>query len=197
MPTQLTDRFQNALAYAATLHGKQTRKASGEPYLSHLLAVAALVMENGGNEDECIAALLHDAAEDQGGRPILKEIQERFGAKVATIVEGCSDTFETPKPAWRVRKETHITHLQTESPSVRLITAADKLHNIRSILREYRRQGETLWSCFHGGRDGTLWYYRAVVTVLRQTGNSLLIEELERAVDELESLASRSARVSQ
>jgi len=183
---QLSSHFTEALVYAAALHAEQKRKVSGEPYLSHLLAVSAMVMEYGGTEDEAIAALLHDAAEDQGGLATLAEIRQRFGEGVAAIVENCSDTFVKPKPAWRERKEAFIARLRKASASVRLVTAADKLHNARSILREYRRQGEAIWRNFRGGRDGTLWYFRAVIDVLRQTDDGPLVEELERTVRELE-----------
>jgi (p)ppGpp synthase/HD superfamily hydrolase len=183
-------RVRNALSYAATLHAKQQRKISGVPYVAHLLAVAALVMEHGGNEDETIAALLHDAVEDQGGLPTLDEIRRRFGSTVANIVEGCTDATVTPKPPWRARKEAYVARLQCASGSVRLVSAADKLHNARSILREYRVQGETVWGHFRGGRDGTLWYYRAVVDTLKQTGSTPLVEELERTVEEIENFCS-------
>jgi len=187
----ITPRFFDAIAYAAALHGEQERKFSGGPYLTHLLAVAATVMEHGGSEDEAIAALLHDAVEDQGGLLTLAEIRRRFGEPVAQIVEACTDTAEMPKPPWRPRKEAYLARLQHASSSVRLVTAADKLHNIRSILREYRRYGESLWAMFRGGREGTLWYYRAVVDSLKQQGSNALVEELERAVAELEQLVGQ------
>jgi GTP pyrophosphokinase len=186
MPTSA--RFLEAVSYAAALHGNQRRKFSGVPYLAHLLAVAASVMEHGGNEDQTIAALLHDAVEDQGGLATLAEIRRRFGEPVAQIVDACSDTTENPKPPWRLRKEAYLARLQDASASVRLVTAADKLHNVRSILREYRRRGESMWNLFRGGRDGTLWYHRVVVDSLKQHGNNALVEELERAVTELEQL---------
>jgi (p)ppGpp synthase/HD superfamily hydrolase len=187
---KLSHRFQDALLYAATLHAEQVRKASGEPYLTHLLAVAAIVMEYGGDEDEAIAALLHDAVEDQGGCATFEEIVRRFGPAVAAIVDGCTDSDVTPKPAWRPRKEAYIARLRDAPASVRLVSAADKLHNTRSILREYRRQGESLWSCFRGGREGTLWYYRTVVETLKQVDNTPVVQELERAVAEIERFSS-------
>jgi GTP pyrophosphokinase len=187
---ELSDRFREALLLAATLHAKQTRKASAVPYLAHLLAVTGMVLEHGGDEDEAIAALLHDAVEDQGGAATAEEIRRRFGRRVSEIVEGCTDTSVQPKPPWRGRKEAHLARLRNASASVRLVVACDKLHNVRSLVRDYRRQGEDLWSCFRGGREGTLWYYRAAVDLLKQTGASPLVEELERAVVELERLAT-------
>ncbi len=183
---QLSSRYIEALTYAAALHAEQQRKVSGEPYLAHLLAVSAMVMEYGGTEEEAIAALLHDAAEDQGGLATLAEIRRRFGPAVADIVESCSDTFEKPKPPWRARKEAFIARLREAAASVRLITAADKLHNARSIMREYSRQGEVIWQSFRGGREGTLLYFRAVIEALRQAGGGLLVDELDRVVSELE-----------
>jgi GTP pyrophosphokinase len=190
----LGSRFEAALVHAAQLHREQVRKGSGVAYVSHLLAVAGLVLEHGGDEDEAIAALLHDAVEDQGGAATLRAIRERFGDTVAAIVEGCTDTDETPKPPWRIRKEAYLAHLPTASPSVRLVSAADKLHNARTIAADYRRYGEALWERFSGGREGTLWYYRALVGVLAAHGRTPLVEDLERAVSELERLADRSPR---
>jgi (p)ppGpp synthase/HD superfamily hydrolase len=183
-----SSRFSEALSYVAALHAGQRRKVSGEPYISHLLAVAAIVMEYGGNEDEAIAALLHDAVEDQGGAATLEEIRGRFGTAVAEIVDGCSDTAESPKPPWRQRKDSHIARLRDASASIRLVVAADKLHNALSLQREYRRRGESLWAFFHGGRDGTLWYFRAVADVLKQAAATPIVEELDRAVEELRLL---------
>ncbi|MBN1395700.1 MAG: HD domain-containing protein [Pirellulales bacterium] len=185
-----TDRLSDAFAYAAALHARQRRKISGEPYLAHLMAVAAIVLEHGGDEDEAVAALLHDAVEDQGGRPTLERIRNRFGQRVAEIVSGCSDADETPKPPWRERKEAHLARLQNASPSIRLVVAADKLHNSRSLLRDYRRRGEEVWQNFRGGRDGTLWYFRAVAEVLKRAGGSPLLEELDRVVTEIERISS-------
>jgi (p)ppGpp synthase/HD superfamily hydrolase len=187
----LSHRFSEALAYTAVLHADQKRKSSGEPYLAHLLTVAAIVMEYGGNEDEAVAALLHDAVEDQGGAATLEEIRRRFGETVARIVEGCTDSLEHAKTPWRQRKETHVARLKDASASVRLVTAADKLHNARSLLREYRRHGESLWSHFRGGRDGTLWYFRSVIEVLADAEKTPLVEELARTVAEIERLAGK------
>jgi (p)ppGpp synthase/HD superfamily hydrolase len=189
----LSERFFAALDYAARLHAAQTRKGSGVPYVAHLLAVASLVLDHGGDEEEAIAALLHDAVEDQGGAATAAEIRRRFGDRVADIVIGCSDTDVMPKPPWRARKEAHLLHLQSASRSVLLVSAADKLHNARSMLHEYRHSGEELWSRFNGGREGTLWYLRSVVDTLKSTGENALVHELERIVAELEGLIRRIA----
>ncbi len=182
-----TEKFEEALVYAARLHRDQTRKGTGVPYVTHLLAVAAIVGENEGTEDEVISALLHDAPEDAGGERRLAEIRDHFGAPVADIVAGCSDTYEDPKPPWRERKEAYLEHLAGAPPSVRLVSAADKLHNARSVLADYRAVGDDLWARFNGGRDGTLWYYRAVADAL--AGDGPVADELGRVVAELEGTA--------
>ncbi len=186
----LTSRFEEAITFATQLHAKQLRKGTTIPYIAHLLAVTALVLENGGDEDEAIAALLHDAIEDQGGAATREAIRRRFGNRVVAIVEGCTDADVTPKPPWRARKEAYIAHLREAPASVRLVSVADKLHNARAVLADYRVLGEALWRRFHGGREGTLWYYRSVVTALREGGTNALIEELDRVVTELEQLAA-------
>ena len=180
-----TPRFREALLFAAELHAAQTRKGSGAPYLSHLLAVTSLVMEHGGDEDETIAALLHDAIEDQGGDAARQEIRRRFGPRVTQIVDDCTDTDLEPKPPWRARKEAYLAHLPHASSSARLVSAADKLHNARTIVSDYRHLGEAVWQRFKGGRDGTLWYYRELVRIYRQVGTSPLVEELALVVEEL------------
>jgi GTP pyrophosphokinase len=185
------EKFEEALTYAARLHRDQTRKATGIPYVTHLLAVAAIVGENGGTEDEVVAALLHDAPEDQGGETRLAEIRERFGAEVADIVAGNSDTYQEPKPPWRGRKEMYVAHVARAPHSVRLVSAADKLHNARSVLADLRCLGEDLWPRFNGGRKGTLWYYRALVEAFRSAGSNPVVEELDRVVGELERLARK------
>jgi (p)ppGpp synthase/HD superfamily hydrolase len=186
----LSSRFRDALVYAATLHAEQRRKLSGAPYVAHLLGVAAIALEYGANEDEAIAALLHDAIEDQGGAATREEIRRRFGPVVVEIVNACTDADTLPKPPWRQRKEAYVARLRHAPASVRLVSAADKLHNARAILREYRQRGETLWGHFRGGRDGTLWYYRAAVEALKAAGPNPLIEELDRVVSEIERLVS-------
>lgn len=190
----LTERFERALLHATREHADQERKGSGVPYISHLLAVCALTIEYGGGEDEAIAALLHDAIEDQGGPAARSAILHEFGARVTEIVDGCTDSDESPKPPWRARKEAYIRHIAEASPSVRLVSACDKLHNARSLVMDYRVCGEALWSRFAGGRQGTLWYYRAMVGALRSAGSGAVVEELDRVVMELERLADSAIR---
>jgi (p)ppGpp synthase/HD superfamily hydrolase len=187
---KLTARFNEALQYTVHLHGGQVRKVNGEPYVAHLLGVASIALDYGANEDEAIAALLHDAIEDQGGLATGEEIRRRFGPTLIEIVEGCTDANTIPKAPWQERKDLFLARLAHASPSIRLVVAADKLHNVRSLLRDYRQQGEAIWKHFKGGRDKTLWYYRAVVNTLLQSGSSPLVEDLDRAVMELEGLAA-------
>jgi GTP pyrophosphokinase len=181
----LSSRFSEALGFAAALHARQKRKVSGTPYVGHLLAVTAIVLEHGGGEDEAIAALLHDAIEDQGGPPVRAEILRRFGSQVTEIVDGCTDTDVIPKPPWRARKEAHLAHLRTASESVCLVVAADKLDNSRSLLREFRSHGPSLWDHFRGGRDGTLWYFGAAIEALRHAAPAPLVDELDSVVSRL------------
>lgn len=183
-------KFEEAMIYASHVHAGQKRKGIETPYITHLLAVSAIVGENGGTENEAVAALLHDAPEDQGGKERLEDIRARFGDEVAEIVAGCSDTFETPKPEWKERKERYIERIREDSNSVRLVSAADKLHNARSVLSDYRKLGGTLWERFNGGREGTLWYYGALVEAFRETGtNPSIVGELDRVVGQLKRLA--------
>ncbi len=182
-------KFEEAMSYASQVHAEQKRKGTEIPYITHLLAVTAIVGENGGTEDEAVAALLHDAPEDQGGEERLEDIRIRFGDEVAEIVAACSDTFETPKPPWRERKEAYIAHIREAPESARLVSAADKLHNARSILSDYREVREDLWRRFTGGREGTLRYYGALVEAFQETGTKpAIVEELDRTVAELRSL---------
>jgi (p)ppGpp synthase/HD superfamily hydrolase len=182
----LTDRFKEALCFATDLHADQIRKGSGVPYVAHLLGVTSLVLEFGGSEDEAIAALLHDAVEDQGGQATRQLIAEKFGENVALIVDGCTDSDLTPKPPWQERKETYINHVNAASSSVRLVSSCDKLYNVRSILADYRLMGDQIWERFKGGKkDGTLWYYQRLVEEYKKTGNHPIYDELERTVAEL------------
>ncbi len=190
----LTARFTDALVFACELHRGQSRKGTQIPYVSHLLGVACLVLEYGGDEDEAIGGLLHDAVEDQGGKATATAIRERFGDRVADIVLSCSDCDVIPKPPWRQRKEAYVAHLRVATASALLVSACDKLHNARTILADYREQGEALWSRFSGGRE-SLWYYRALVDAYTSRGRTPVVEELERVVIELERLTSQAQAV--
>jgi len=187
----LSTRFEEALLYAAQLHAGQTRKGTDIPYISHLLGVTSLVLQHGGDEDQAIAALLHDGPEEAGGRATLEEIRRRFGDRVADIVEGCTDSWTTPKPPWRERKEAYVAHVRMAPAEELLVSAADKLHNVRTIVSDYRVVGESIWSRFTGGKQGSLWYYRALAEVLQARFTSPLVEELDRVVTELESLVTQ------
>ncbi len=184
---KLSEHYEKALLYALEVHRDQKRKGTEVPYFAHLIAVSSLVLEYGGTEEEAIAALLHDAAEDQGGRQRLADIREQFGEGVARMVEELSDTLEEPKPDWKKRKEAYIAHLKDADPGVRLIAAADKLHNARAILRDYREVGEQLWERFRASREQTLWYYRSLEAVLEDQRNRTLMTELKYTLLELET----------
>jgi (p)ppGpp synthase/HD superfamily hydrolase len=189
--TILTDRFENALIYATQLHAKQVRKSSHIPYISHLLSVCALVLEDGGDEDEAIAALLHDAIEDQGGDKTRQEIKQKFGDKVAEIVEGCTDSDTNPKPPWQERKTAYIEKFRHASPAIRRVSLSDKLHNARSILADYRRIKDEVWTRFKGHKEGTLWYYDSLIEAAKQSGEKgFLLQELERTIQQLHDLSS-------
>jgi (p)ppGpp synthase/HD superfamily hydrolase len=185
---RLTERFEKALSYATRLHARQVRKSGTVPYIAHLLGVTALVLEDGGDEDEAIAALLHDAVEDQGGRPVLEEIRSIFGERVARIVDGCTDAYSTPKPPWEQRKNNYLEHLADAPPDIRRVSLADKLHNARALLATYRQEGEHTWGYFRGGKDGTLWYYRSLSDVFSREPQSFMAQELQRVLDQLEAL---------
>lgn len=189
----LGGRFEEAFLYAHRLHAVQKRKGTQIPYFSHLMAVTALVLEAGGDEDLAIAALLHDAVEDQGGRPRLEEIREKFGERVARTVEGLSDAFTTPEPPWRERKEAYLAHLRTAPAEVRLVSLADKLHNARTILADLQQNGEAVWGRFNGGKEGTLWYYRSLAAFFTQADPGPLAQELARVVAAMEQNAAEPA----
>jgi (p)ppGpp synthase/HD superfamily hydrolase len=186
----LSKRFISALSYAARLHAKQIRKRTDRPYIGHLLSVASIVIEYGGDEDMTIAALLHDAVEDQGGLPRLREIHQKFGKRVAHIVDGCTDAYSEPKSPWLERKRAYIKRVVSEDPDVRLVSSADKLSNARETLFEVRVHGERVYERFAGKKEGTLWYYRALLRAFQNAGSNPLIEELDRVVTELERLSS-------
>ena len=189
-PVLLTRRFADALTDAARAHAGQSRKGTRIPYIAHPLGVASIALEHGASEDEAIAALLHDAIEDSPDPLRVKEdIRRRFGAAVAAIVEGCSDSETRPKPPWRERKERYVVHLRQASPSVRLVSASDKLHNARAILADHEEVGEALWERFTAKKDGTLWYYRTLADVFREAGPRRLAQELDRVVTEIEQRA--------
>ena len=186
---KLSPKFEDALLYATHVHGGQLRKKTQIPYIGHILGVTAIAFEYGASEAEAIGALLHDAVEDGGGPERQREIEKRFGKEVGEIVAGCTDTDQTPKPPWRERKEKYIAHLRTASASTRLVSASDKLHNSRAIVHNLREEGEEVWSRFKAGKEGSLWYYRALVTAFREHGRSELVDELDRVVTEMEALA--------
>lgn len=192
MEEPLGPRFSDALAFANEIHQDQVRKGTPIPYISHLLAVAALVIEAGGDEETAIAALLHDAVEDQGGRPMLERIRARFGQAVAEIVEACSDADVIPKPPWRQRKEAYVAAVAHKSQAALMVSVADKVHNAAAILNDYERIGEQLWPRFTGGRDGTLWYYRALVDAFQDRAPPLLWQRLEDIVCAIEARAQVS-----
>ena len=181
--TKLTERFVEAVRYAAEVHRDQPRKGTDIPYISHLLAVVSFVLDDDGDEDAAIAALLHDAAEDQGGRARLEDIRKRFGDKVAHIVEGCTDSWTTPKEDWIVRKERYVEHAKTLDRATLRVSAADKVHNAYAILRDLRTIGDAVWARFkHAKADDILWYYGALVRSFRDAGGGPLVDELERVV---------------
>ena len=184
---KVTEKFEEALIYATRLHGDQTRKKTGIPFVGHILGVTAIALEYGADETEAISALLHDTVEDCGGAQRLRDIREKFGDDVARIVDGCTDTYDTPKPPWLERKRAYIEHLKHSDSSTRLVSASDKLHNTRAILAELRRHDLEVFERFSGKKDGTVWYYRTLVTAFRQhRDHSDLIDELNRVVSEIE-----------
>ena len=190
--TVLTDRFDRALLYATHVHGGQVRKKTVIPYVAHLLAVSATVLEYGGDEDQAIAGLLHDAVEDQGGEPRLHDIRNRFGERVADMVRSCSDsTADTaagqPKENWQVRKERYLRHLHTIDGDTLLVSLSDKVHNARSILRDLRKEeiGELVWQRFSQPRERTIWYYEELAKTFKDVLPGQLADELEEIVEVL------------
>jgi len=179
---KLTARFDEAFTYAHKVHGDQVRKGNGAPYMGHLMGVTAIVLDDGGSEDEAIGALLHDAAEDHGGRPRLEEIRSKFGDAVAAIVEDCTDSWETPKRPWMERKRDYIKHAHALGPSSLRVSAADKVHNAYAILRDLRNTGDDVWGRFNAPADDVLSYYESLVRAFRQSGGGKLVDELERIV---------------
>ncbi|MBV8049808.1 MAG: HD domain-containing protein [Acidobacteriaceae bacterium] len=190
MTAPLTDRFDSAFLLTSSLHREQLRKGTDIPYLAHLMAVAAIVLEAGGDEDLAIAALLHDAVEDQGGQPTLETIRQKFGDRVAGVVSECSDTDIEPKPPWRARKEAYIEHLATGSADAVLVSLADKLHNARTILADFRAVGDQVWKRFRASKAEVLWYYRELGKVFQERTASPLTAELTRVIGELDAAAA-------
>ncbi len=188
---RMTDRFVEAVKLAVHLHRDQSRKGSDVPYVSHLLRVSGLVLEFGADEDTAIAAMLHDAVEDQGGLQTGTLIRKQFGSRVERFVIGCSDSVtgsDQPKRPWRERKESMMAAIEDLDPEAQLIIACDKLDNLRSTLNEYPKVGPELWKRFSGGREGTLWYYRGMIGALRDAGGCPLLGELETTLARLEKL---------
>ena len=177
------------MAYAFLLHRCQKTKGPPVPYMAHLMGVASLVLHFGGDEDQAIAALLHDGPEDQGGRPTLRKIRRRFGDRVAGIVEGCTDTFRKPKPLWKTRKVKYLRHLETASTDVLFVSAADKLHNARAIVSDLRIDGEEVWGRFNAGREAQLWHYRRLASVFERRGLGPIAKELALAVRQMRRLS--------
>ena len=180
-----SERFARALAYAERLHAWQRRKATNKPYIGHLMSVTSIVIAYGGDEEMAIAALLHDAVEDQGGEKRLHEIRKKFGKRVAHIVDGCTDSYTEPKAPWLARKQEYIARIAGEDADTRFVSAADKLSNARDILEDVRAEGDTVFERFQGKKEGTLWYYRTLVTEFRRAGGNPLVDELDRVVGEL------------
>jgi (p)ppGpp synthase/HD superfamily hydrolase len=185
----LSEKFMEAMVFANQVHGNQTRKNSEIPYISHVLAVTALVLQDGGSETEAISALLHDTVEDGDGEQTLVEIEERFGPQVAKIVLSLSDTIETPKPPWRPRKEAYLEHLRTAPPEVLRVSLADKLHNARTIFEDLKINGKKTWKKFNGGKSGTLWYYRSLYKIFSLHLPGHMTDELGRVLALIEELA--------
>jgi (p)ppGpp synthase/HD superfamily hydrolase len=183
----LTRRFVEAVEYAAHAHLGQVRKGTDIPYLSHLLAVSAMVIEQGGSEDEAVAALLHDVVEDQGGLPRLLDVRDRFGDRVGDLVEACTDyAVGGARDPWVVRKRRYVERISEMAEAERRISLADKLHNARSILRDHRQHGDAVWERFNAGRDDQLWYYRSLAEAFAAVSDSPVVIELQEVVAELE-----------
>lgn len=183
-----TERVDRALALATRAFRNIRRKGTDIPYLSHLLQVMVTVAEHGGDEDQLIAAVLHDYLEDIDGASA-DQVAAEFGERVARLVVGLSDAVARPKPPWRERKQRYLEHLRGSPAELKLISAADKLHNARSIRRDLARVGDAVWDRFSASRDETLWYYRELVGALGAGWATALLDELAAEVDALHALA--------
>jgi len=190
---ELSNRFVHAFVLASKLHSSQKRKGTEIPYIAHLMSVAALTIENGADEDVAIAALLHDAAEDQGGEATLKLIEDEFGSRVRDLVDGCSDTLTIPKPPWQARKQAYIEHLRSASCDLRLISACDKLHNARSIVEDLRRPeiGRKVFRRFTASAEQTIWYYEELTNIFLQQGPKSIGKELATLSAEMRRAMSK------
>ena len=186
---QLTERFDDALAYTSRIHRAQRRKGADIPYVSHLLGVASIAIENGASEDQAIAALLHDAVEDQGGAERLEDIRTRYGEEVARIVADCTDSDTEPKPPWRTRKEAYLASLSRKPAASLEVSIADKTHNAGAIVADLHVHGEQVWTRFTGGKDGSLWYYRKLSDTFAELVPGTASDRFARLVDEMERLA--------
>lgn len=190
--TKLTAKYESALIFANRLHQDQIRKINGTPYVSHLLSVSAFVLEDGGSEEEAIAALLHDAIEDQGGEKTGDLIREQFGDQVADIVEGCTEKQIHPQPSWKIKKQNYLDNLKNASPEVCRVALADKLHNAISNIEEFHQHGINIWSNFAEGEEGLIWFYDSIVKVIKETNYSgLLLDRLKRTISELKTLSNK------
>ena len=193
-PPELTPRFLAAAALASEVHRGQRRKGTNIPYMAHLLVVTGLVLEDGGDEDEAVAAMLHDAVEDGGGRPMIQLISREFGPRVADIVEACSDSIDEDgeKPPWRQRKERYLVHLaEVTDDGVLRVSLADKVHNARSLVRDHREEGARLWERFPTRTiEDQLWYYGALLELFESRRPGPLTKDLREAADELTALAA-------
>jgi len=191
--TELGERFIDALGYATRAHDGQLRGSDDQPYIAHLLRVAGLVIQDGGSEDEAIAALLHDAVEDQGGVERLNDIRDRYGETVAQIVDECTDSCGEPKPPWRERKEAYIRSLDDASEGALVVSLADKLDNTRSMIRGYRIRGEAQWANTGKTAEGVRWYYGTLASRFCELRPGPLADELTRTAAELEQLIESGA----
>ena len=192
---KLSNKYKEALDFTFELHQNQTRKGVDIPYMTHLMSVSSLILENGGDEEQAIAGLLHDSIEDQsqnfGGADKLRmELERRFGKRVLDMVEACTDADTIPKPPWRARKEQYIASIAHKSQDALLVSLADKCHNSKTILNDYKILGDAVFDRFTAKKDGTLWYYRSLATEFSKTINSPLVADLDATVTELERLST-------
>jgi (p)ppGpp synthase/HD superfamily hydrolase len=192
---RLSSKFDRALRYASRLHRGKLRKKTRIPDIGHILGVTAIALEYGADETEVIGALLHDAVEDAGGAKRLRDIEKKFGQAVAKIVDGCTDSYAEPKLPWLERKRLYVAHVRSAPVSTKLVSASDKLQNVRSLLRNYREEGDRLWHRYSSGKQGALWYYRALVNGFSGKRIAPLVQEIERVLTELELMCNQGRQV--